>query len=112
MVVFECVGCGAALTVPVSRVELPDNAHQQWGNGVDSLGVLVESGTFAVDPEPSGPPWRRWEDVGEEEAAARGVFAPVFSIRGCCGSIGRCSSRRSRGCPLSVSRGCARSISG
>ncbi|WP_416968954.1 hypothetical protein [Streptomyces sp. 4F14] len=37
----------------------------------------MEHGTYAVDPEPFGGPWRRWAEVGDEEAAARGVFAPV-----------------------------------
>ncbi|WP_324607917.1 hypothetical protein [Streptomyces rimosus] len=33
-----------------------------------------------MDPEPSGPPWRRWEEVGDEAAAVRGVFAPVYTL--------------------------------
>jgi len=49
MVVFECAGCGDELTVPVARVELPDHAHQKWGNGPGSVGPLLEAGTFAVE---------------------------------------------------------------
>jgi hypothetical protein len=37
-------------------------------------------GTFAVDPEPYGAPYRPWVEVGPDEAAARGIHAPVFSL--------------------------------
>ncbi|WP_374224700.1 hypothetical protein [Streptomyces sp. ISL-99] len=40
----------------------------------------MEPGTYAVDPEPSGPPWRLWSEVGVDEAEARGVFAPVYAL--------------------------------
>lgn len=40
----------------------------------------MEPGTFAVDPEPFGPPWPLWDEVGAEEAEARGVYAPVYSL--------------------------------
>jgi hypothetical protein len=40
----------------------------------------MEAGTYAIDPEPSGPPWRQWAEVGPEEAAARGVYAPVDTL--------------------------------
>lgn len=79
MFVFVCAGCGAEVTTLLSEVPLPAHAHQQFGNGLQ-LPVLMESGTFAVDPEPSGPPWRRWEEVEPEEAAARGVYAPVHVL--------------------------------
>ncbi|MGW0607509.1 hypothetical protein [Streptomyces sp. NPDC002640] len=79
MFVFVCAGCGAELTVPLSRVALPVHAHQTYGNGVQ-LPVLMEPGTFAVHPEPWGPPWRTWEAVGPEEAAARGIYAPVHGV--------------------------------
>ncbi|KIQ61498.1 hypothetical protein TR51_35440 [Kitasatospora griseola] len=79
MFVFVCVACRAELTVALSQVALPVHAHQQYGNGAQ-LPVLMESGTFAVDPEPSGPPWRRWEEVDPEEAAARGFYAPVYTL--------------------------------
>ncbi|MFI6766653.1 hypothetical protein [Streptomyces sp. NPDC050355] len=79
MTVFVCAGCDAVLSAPVSQVALPVHAHQEWGNGV-LLPVLMESGTYAVDPAPWGPPWRRWSEVGEHEAAARGVFAPVYAL--------------------------------
>jgi hypothetical protein len=40
----------------------------------------MESGTFAVDPEPWGPPWRKWERIDPDEAAVRGVYAPVHAL--------------------------------
>ncbi|MFE5840765.1 hypothetical protein ACFQ7N_03870 [Streptomyces niveus] len=76
---FECAGCGAALTAPLSQVALPVHAHQAYGNGAQ-LPVLMEPGTFAVDPEPWGPPWRMWEDVDPDEATARGIYAPVRAV--------------------------------
>ncbi|MET9387900.1 hypothetical protein ABZY09_44660 [Streptomyces sp. NPDC002928] len=79
MFVFVCTGCGAELTAPLSQVALPVHARQKYGNGVQ-LPVLMESGTFAVDPEPSGPPWRRWEEIDPDEAAARGIYAPVYAL--------------------------------
>ncbi|WP_411104845.1 hypothetical protein [Streptomyces sp. cmx-4-9] len=87
MFVFACAGCGSRLTVPLSQVALPTHAHQKYGNGI-RLPVLMESGTFAVEPEPWGPPWRRWEEVTPEEATARGIHAAVYSLSdGAPGSI-------------------------
>ncbi|MBL1083561.1 hypothetical protein JK359_16535 [Streptomyces actinomycinicus] len=79
MFVFVCAGCGAELTAPLSQVALPVHAHQKYGNGIQ-LPVLMESGTFAVEPEPSGPPWRRWEEIDPAEVAARGIYAPVYAL--------------------------------
>ncbi|MFJ9648345.1 hypothetical protein [Streptomyces sp. NPDC101206] len=79
MFVFVCAGCGAALTTPLSQVALPAHAQQKYGNGIQ-LPVLMEPGTFAVYPEPWGPPWRSWEDVDPDEAAARGIHAPVHVL--------------------------------
>lgn len=79
MFVFVCAGCGAELTVPLSEVVLPVHAHQSFGNGLQ-LPVLMESGTFAVDPEPWGPPWRPWEEVDPDEATARGIYAPLHAL--------------------------------
>ncbi|MFE7638711.1 hypothetical protein ACFU7Z_32180 [Kitasatospora sp. NPDC057518] len=79
MFVFVCAGCGAELTTALFRVALPVHAHQKYGNGLQ-LPVLMEPGTFAVDPEPWGPPWRRWEEVRPDEAAARGIHAPVPAL--------------------------------
>jgi hypothetical protein len=79
--VFACAGCGEELTAPMSQVVLPVHAHQSYGNGIQ-LPVLMESGTFAVDPEPSGPPWRRWEEIDPDEAADRGIYAPVHALSG------------------------------
>ncbi|MEW2396771.1 hypothetical protein [Streptomyces sp. NPDC046862] len=81
MFVFVCAGCGARLTTPLSQVALPVHAHQKYGNGIQ-LPVLMESGTFAVDPEPWGPPWRTWEEIDPDEAAARGIHAPVPALSG------------------------------
>ncbi|MEH0827443.1 MULTISPECIES: hypothetical protein [unclassified Micromonospora] len=78
MMLFACAGCGARLTVPVSQVALPVHAGQQYGHGL--LGVLMEPGTYAVDPDPSGPPWQPWTEVGADEAEARGVYAPVHAL--------------------------------
>ncbi|KOX15343.1 hypothetical protein ADK67_41590 [Saccharothrix sp. NRRL B-16348] len=78
MVVFACARCDAVLTVPVSQVALPDHAHQLYGH--ELLPVLMEPGTYAVDPEPFGPPWRQWDEIGPDEAEARGVFAPVYAV--------------------------------
>ncbi|MFJ8229651.1 hypothetical protein ACIQ9E_06770 [Streptomyces sp. NPDC094448] len=40
----------------------------------------MEPATYAVDPRPTGPPWRLWEEVGEDAAARQGVYAPVYSV--------------------------------
>ncbi|MFF4243740.1 hypothetical protein ACFYY2_04625 [Streptomyces sp. NPDC001822] len=79
MFVFVCEACGAELTTPLSQVTLPDHAHQKYGSGVQLPG-LMESGTFAVAPEPSGPPWRRWKEIPPGEAAGRGIHAPVPTL--------------------------------
>ncbi|MFJ3296007.1 hypothetical protein [Streptomyces bacillaris] len=47
---FSRARAGAELTVPLSRAALPPHAHQTYGNGLQ-LGVLMEAGTFAVDPD-------------------------------------------------------------
>ncbi|MEU6341389.1 hypothetical protein ABZ883_10640 [Streptomyces sp. NPDC046977] len=87
MFVFACGRCGAELTTPLSQVALPAHAHQKYGNGLQ-LPVLMEAGTFAEDPEPWGPPWRRWEEIPPGEAVARGIHAPVFALSyGAPGSI-------------------------
>ncbi|MFF8414808.1 hypothetical protein ACF05P_36155, partial [Streptomyces omiyaensis] len=79
MFVFVCAGCGAELTIPLSPVALPVHAHQKYGNGI-LLPVLMESGTFAVEPEPWGPPWRRWEEIDPGEAMVRGIHAPLYAL--------------------------------
>ncbi|WP_245769423.1 hypothetical protein [Streptomyces indicus] len=40
----------------------------------------MEPATYAVEPLPTGPPWRLWEDVGAEVAAQQGVFARVYRV--------------------------------
>ncbi|MEU9345437.1 hypothetical protein AB0D74_29965 [Streptomyces sp. NPDC048278] len=78
-VVFVCARCDAELTAPLSEVCLPAHAHQRYGNGIQ-LPVLMEPGTFAVDPDPWGPPWRPWDVVTPDEAEARGIHAPVPAL--------------------------------
>ncbi|GAA0901146.1 hypothetical protein [Streptomyces thermoalcalitolerans] len=79
MFVFVCAGCGAELTAPLTQVALPVHAHQSYGNGVQ-LPVLMQPGTFAVDPESWGRP-RRMRDEGDPaEAEERGVHAPVPAL--------------------------------
>lgn len=75
MAVFACALCGAALTVLLSQIVLPVHAHQKCGHAL--LPVLMEPKKFAVDPEPSGPPWRPWSEVRAGEAEDRGLFAPT-----------------------------------
>ncbi|MFV2117547.1 hypothetical protein ACE14D_03510, partial [Streptomyces sp. Act-28] len=79
MFVFVCAGCGAELTTPLSQVSLPVHARQKYGNGTQ-LSVLMESGTFAVDPDPWGGPWRMWDEIDPGEAEARGIHAPVRAL--------------------------------
>lgn len=79
MFVFVCARCDAELTVPLSQVSLPAHARQSYGNGVQ-LPVLMESGTFAVDPDPWGRPWRMWDEIDPGEAEARGIYAPVYAL--------------------------------
>ncbi|MFJ9825367.1 hypothetical protein ACIRSU_13495 [Streptomyces sp. NPDC101160] len=76
--VFVCAGCETVLTVPVARVPLPPEAHHTYGH--EFMPPLMAPGTYAVDPLPSGPPYRAWEEVSEAEAAAQGVFAPVHGV--------------------------------
>ncbi|MFG2973412.1 hypothetical protein ACGFYY_10440 [Streptomyces sp. NPDC048331] len=78
MDVFTCAGCGTELTVPVSRVALP--VHTHYGAWEQLHPPLMDPTTYAVEPEPWGPPWRLWDEVGEAEAAARGVYAPEYSV--------------------------------
>ncbi|RKN45254.1 hypothetical protein [Micromonospora endolithica] len=87
MTVFGCRACDTALTAPVSRVALPVHADQKYGNGPGSLVPALEPGTFAVNPLPSGPPWRRWAELDAGEAEALGWHAPRFSISA--GPVGR-----------------------
>jgi hypothetical protein len=80
MTVFGCRSCDATLTVPVSKVALPVHADQKSGNRPGSLAPVLESGTFAVNPLPSGSPWRRWEELEASEAEALGWYAPRVRI--------------------------------
>ncbi|WP_420718730.1 MULTISPECIES: hypothetical protein [Streptomyces] len=75
---FVCAGCGAELTAPLVRVALPD--HTYFGGWEQLHPPLMEPGTYAVDPLPTGPPWRVWDEVGEDLAARQGIYAPVYSV--------------------------------
>ncbi|MCO1577270.1 hypothetical protein M8C13_16055 [Crossiella sp. SN42] len=88
MELFACAGCDTPLTTAVTRVALPGHTHQVWGTD-GAFTALLDAGTYVVDPEPSGPPWRPLAEVGAAEAAALGVFAPVHSLSfGAPGAIG------------------------
>lgn len=78
MDVFACAECGVWLTAPVSRVALPVHTHH--GGWEELHPPLMEPSTYALDPRPTGPPWRLWEEVGEDAAARQGVYAPVYSV--------------------------------
>ncbi|HEU5032583.1 MAG TPA: hypothetical protein VFV01_47220 [Spirillospora sp.] len=78
MTEFACAGCGAVLTAPLSQVALPVHAHQSYGHTM--LPALMEPGTYAVDPRPSGPPWRPWGEITTAEAEAQGWYAPVHAV--------------------------------
>ncbi|MFG2503867.1 hypothetical protein ACGFSB_37360 [Streptomyces sp. NPDC048441] len=78
MAVFGCAGCGAVLTAAVSEVALPVHLRDTHWERLHP--PLLEAGTYAVDPEPYGPPWRTWEEFGAQEAAARGIFAPSGNL--------------------------------
>ncbi|WP_321170753.1 hypothetical protein [Embleya scabrispora] len=60
--------------------------HAGHGVGHELLPPLMESGTYAIDPAPFGPPWRPWDEVGPAQAAARGLFAPTHTV--CFGTPG------------------------
>ncbi|MET9631939.1 hypothetical protein ABZX92_31190 [Lentzea sp. NPDC006480] len=46
--VFECSSCGAALTVALTRIALPEHAGHAVGNGFMELPVLLPPGTYAT----------------------------------------------------------------
>jgi hypothetical protein len=78
--IFACAGCAAALTAPVSRVALPEHAGQKYGHQL--LGPLMRPGTYAINPDAFGPPWRPWAQVDPDEAEALGFYAPVYALSG------------------------------
>ncbi|MFI5866646.1 hypothetical protein [Streptomyces sp. NPDC051546] len=75
---FACAGCGTELTAPVSRITLPVHTHH--GGWEELHPALMEPAAYAVDPRPTGPPWRSWEEVGEELAARQDVYAPAYFV--------------------------------
>ncbi|WP_319365498.1 hypothetical protein [Streptomyces scabiei] len=77
---FGCAGCGAVLSAAVSQVALPVHlADTHW----ETLHPpLLEAGSYAIDPAPYGPPWRRWDEAGAHEAAEQGCFAPFGVLSG------------------------------
>ncbi|GGM85946.1 hypothetical protein GCM10011609_22810 [Lentzea pudingi] len=52
MVVFECVACGAALTVPLRQVDRPDHEHYEWANSTEFTPSLLPPGTYAAQGDP------------------------------------------------------------
>ncbi|MGI5500307.1 hypothetical protein [Lentzea sp. CA-135723] len=48
MVVFECVACDAALTMPLSQVDCPDHEGIAWGGSTDFTPPLLAEGTYTV----------------------------------------------------------------
>ncbi|MER8041748.1 hypothetical protein [Streptomyces sp. NPDC094032] len=71
---FECAGCGTVLTAPVSEVALPIHLADTHWERLHPL--LLEAGSYAVDPEPFGPPWRAVvEDEAEEWFAPFGTLS-------------------------------------
>ncbi|WP_430786344.1 hypothetical protein [Actinoplanes sp. G11-F43] len=87
MTVFGCGACGAALSVPVSPVTLPEHASHRSSYGPGSHDPVLEPRTYAVDPLPCGPPFRRWDQLAGGEAEALGWYAPRSGISG--GPAGR-----------------------
>ncbi|WP_234308504.1 hypothetical protein [Streptomyces sp. NRRL F-4428] len=75
---FVCAGCGTELTAPVSRVALPDHTHHGAWERLHP--PLMEPATYAVETRPTGPPWRLWDDVGEDLAARQGVYLPQYAV--------------------------------
>ncbi|POM27671.1 hypothetical protein BTM25_20890 [Actinomadura rubteroloni] len=75
---FVCATCEAVLTAPLVEVALPVHVNQSYYH--ELYPPLMEPGTYAVVDEPSGPPWRRWDDVGADAAEKRGYYAPVYSL--------------------------------
>ncbi|MEU4357956.1 hypothetical protein [Streptomyces virginiae] len=68
MTVFQCRACHRAVTAPITERSLPDpDRDDEWyrpkASATDVNGhtdepiVRMAPGTFAVDPEPSGPPY-------------------------------------------------------
>ncbi|SEQ16576.1 hypothetical protein [Lentzea albida] len=80
MVVFECVACGAELTVPLRRVDWPDHAGRTVGNGVTEMPVLMEAGTYATNSQV----------VEIAPGDVRGVSwaTDLFDTTSCCGLAG------------------------
>ncbi|MFJ9339599.1 hypothetical protein ACIRP0_09930 [Streptomyces sp. NPDC101733] len=73
MTVFHCRGCRLPVTRPVTERPLPDpdtdeGWHRPQAAPADAHGhtdapiVRMPPGTFAVDPEPSGPPYV-WDEA-------------------------------------------------
>jgi hypothetical protein len=76
MTVFACAQCDAVLTASLERVVLPVHAHQRYGH--ELLGTLMEPGTYAVNPDHSGPPWRSAAEVDAAALAQRGWYVPGY----------------------------------
>jgi len=51
---FQCATCGNALSIPVQRVELPDEPHWSLLDHHHVNPPRLEPGSYAVDPAPHG----------------------------------------------------------
>lgn len=93
MVVFECVACGAALTLPVRQVALPDHADHEAGHGAGIMPALLEPGTYAAGPEQIA--------VAPADVRDLSLIQDRFD-GGCCGSAGRRTPNLACGCGRQV----------
>ncbi|MEU4587858.1 hypothetical protein AB0F92_38395 [Kitasatospora aureofaciens] len=103
--VFECRGCGTALTGPLSRVPFPVYAGIPYGNGV-AMPVLMESGTYALGIDLFDP-----ADEGENEGSvllAPGDAAGTRLIPG--RNEGNCCGLDGYGGPNLACAGCGRPV--
>ncbi|MEU9042959.1 MULTISPECIES: hypothetical protein [unclassified Kitasatospora] len=99
MEVFECRGCGTALTVPLSRVAFPVYAGFTYGNGV-AMPVLMEAGTYGVDEDPAGEPRSIVIAPGDAHGTA---VVQRRELGACCGIDGRYG-------PNTTCAGCGRKV--
>lgn len=84
MLVFRCVKCRAEVTSPVREVALPDpddvRAPYEMADGQECLPRMAP-GTFAVDPEPAGPPYVEASETGDSPA---GPWSPMARAGASC----------------------------
>ncbi|MGW2372152.1 hypothetical protein [Kitasatospora sp. NPDC001683] len=85
MEVFECKGCGTALTGPLTRVAFPVYAGFVYGNG-HPMPVLMESGTYAVAEDAAGQARSILMAPGDAHGTA---LIQRRELGACCGIDGR-----------------------